>query len=105
MIRFVDIVARTLPTNRLKAIAQKMLLSEDEEYLLIERCAKMKTREQCIQVSPHRQRELMSILNTKMQLSLLPDLDGLGENTFLTEREKQAIKLNLSKNKRASKEK
>lgn len=94
MIRFVDIIARTLPANRLKAIAQAMLLSEDEEYLLIERCAKMKTRDQCYQVSPRRQRELMPILNTKMQLWILAALDE-GEGGFLSVREQQALSKSL----------
>lgn len=98
MIKFIDIVARTLPASRLKAIAGAMLLSEEEEYLLIERCAKMKTREQCCQISPRRQRELMPILNTKFQLWVLQALDE-GSDGFFTIRELKALRESLEKHK------
>lgn len=90
MIRFVDIIARTLPTSRLKAMAQAMLANEDEEYLLIERCANMKTIDQCQRISPKRQRDIMSILNTKVQLWVLTELDK-NEQGFFSRREQEAL--------------
>lgn len=88
MIRFVDIIARALPTSRLKQMADLMLLTEDETYLLLERCAAMKTIDQCVKLSPRRQRDLLPILNTKVQLWVLPALDS---NEFFTDREQKAL--------------
>ena len=56
MIRFVDVVARTLPTSRLKQMAEAMMLTDDEVYLLLERCAGLKTIDQCVRLSARRQR-------------------------------------------------
>ena len=96
MIRFVDIIARTLPRSRLKQIAESMLLSEEEQYLLLERCAGLKTIDQCDKVSPRRQRDLLPILNTKMQLWILQSLDEK-EDSFLTAHEQRALVQALEK--------
>lgn len=65
-----------------------MLLTEDETYLLLERCAAMKTIDQCVKLSPRRQRDLLPILNTKVQLWVLSALDS---NEFFTDREQKAL--------------
>lgn len=76
-----------------------MLLNEDEVYLLLERCAGLKTIDQCDRLSPRRQRDLLPILNTKMQLWILEELDK--ENSFLTAREQRALLQALEKLKKS----
>lgn len=95
MIRFVDVVARTLPTSRLKSMAEEMLLSEEECYLLLERCAGMKTIDQCDRLSPRRQRDLLPILNTKVQIWVLSALDT--PDGFFNPREQKALLSALQK--------
>lgn len=90
MIRFVDLVARTLPASRLKAMSAAMILNEDEEYLLIERCANRKTIDQCMKVSVRRQRELLPVMNTKVKLWTLQELDK-GDQGFFTVHEQRAL--------------
>ena len=96
MIRFVDIIARTLPTSRLKVMASAMCLTDDEIYLLLERCAAMKTIDQCDRLSPRRQRELLPILNTKVQLWVLSALDA-PDDGFFNVREQKALMTALQK--------
>lgn len=94
MIRLVDVVARVLPISRLKAIASDMELLDDEEYLLIERCAKMKTIDQCDHISASRQYDIMKRLDTKMTTWIFKELDA-GKNSFLTRHEQDILRKNL----------
>ena len=64
------------------------MLTDDEVYLLLERCAGLKTIDQCVRLSARRQRDLLPILNTRVQLWVLSALDS-GE--FFTAREQSAL--------------
>lgn len=100
MVRFVDLVARRLPVSRLKKIAAEMQLSEDEEYLLIERCANMKTVDQCVRISPSRQYDIMKRLDTRMYIWIHQALDAK-EDSFLTRHERKILERDLNYDRNA----
>lgn len=90
MIRFVDIVARTIPAIRLKEMSAAMLLNEEEEYLLLERCSKQKTVAQCDRIPPRRQSDIMASLNSKVEIWVLDEADK-ETDSFFSPRERQAL--------------
>lgn len=86
MIRFIDIIGRTLPRNRVKDISVAMMLTEDEDYILFERCAGLKTHAQFDKPMARRCKDLIPILNTKVQLWYFENYE-----TFFSPLERKAL--------------
>lgn len=94
MIRFVDVLGRTLPKPRLRDVCQHAELTGLESQLLLSRCCDGLSADQIADlrnITPRQQRVFIPVINNKIELW------ACANATFFSARELDMLNNNLSR--------